>query len=45
MEWMSAVFFLKNSGGGGAPLKACPCHGLERVPFVMVKVSIKKQEG
>lgn len=38
-------FLLKNSRFGGATKKVCQAHGLERVPFMMVKISIKELES
>lgn len=38
-------FLVKNSRFLGATETVCQPHGLETVPFMMVKVSIKKLEG
>lgn len=45
MEWVNFCFLLKNRRLLGAIKKVCHLHGLETVPFMMVKIPIKKLEG
>lgn len=45
MEWVNFCFLLKNRRLLGAIKKVCHPHGLETVPFMMVKIPNKKLEG